>query len=109
MLGCQPLITELEQRIQALASDQCPVLLGELERLKAIAWAKALNPVPSISSKVPEVQDRYLTVPEVAQRFGVTEKWLYRHKAQMPHSQPSRKVLLFPERAIERWFAARKS
>ena len=72
MLVCQPLIAELEQSIQALALDECPVLLGELERLKAIAWAKALSPVPLISSKVPEVQDRYMTVPEVAQRFGVT-------------------------------------
>ena len=109
MLDCQGLIAELEQNIRTLALDECPVLLGELERLKAMAWAKALSPVPSIPSKVQEAQDRYLTVPEVVQRFGVTEKWLYRHKVQMPHSQPSRKILLFPERAIERWFAARKS
>jgi predicted DNA-binding transcriptional regulator AlpA len=54
------------------------------------------------------IRDRYLNVTEVAERFHVTAKWLYRHKKKLPHSQPSRKVLLFPEGPIQEWFAGRK-
>ena len=53
--------------------------------------------------------DKWLTVGEVVAQFGVTERWLYRHKKQLPHSQPSRKMLLFPEDKLRRWFASRKS
>jgi predicted DNA-binding transcriptional regulator AlpA len=53
--------------------------------------------------------ERFLSVGEVASQYGVTASWLYRHKRQLPHSQPSRKVLLFPEEKLRRWFAARKT
>jgi hypothetical protein len=53
--------------------------------------------------------ERFLTVSEVAAQFGVSERWLYRHKRQLPYSQPSRKLLLFPEDKLRRWFIARKT
>ena len=53
--------------------------------------------------------ERFLSVGEAASQYGVTSAWLYRHKRQLPHSQPSRKVLLFPEEKLRRWFAARKT
>jgi predicted DNA-binding transcriptional regulator AlpA len=52
--------------------------------------------------------ERFLSVEEAVSQYGVTASWLYRHKRQLPHSQPSRKVLLFPEEKLRRWFAARK-
>src|SRR5688572_23715423 len=55
------------------------------------------------------VADRWLTVEETAKLFPVSEQWLYRHKKQLPHSQPSRKVLLFPEEKLRKWFASRKT
>jgi len=84
--------------------------MGELERLKALAWAKMMQgSAPVVSSPTPTQQNgHYLTVPETAERFHVTPAWLYRHKKHMPHSQPSRKVLLFPEQAVTKWFASRK-
>ncbi len=99
------LLDSLERIIAQSKPDGCPSLLGELERLKALVWRKMVHPEP------PPIGDqgRYLTVQEVANRFGVTDKWLYRHKKKLPHSQPSRKVLLFPEKATERWFANRKA
>jgi len=60
-------------------------------------------------TEAPATPERYLSVAEVVAQYGVTPDWLYRHKAQMPHSQPSRKVLLFPEEKLRRWFASRKS
>jgi predicted DNA-binding transcriptional regulator AlpA len=100
------LITSLEQVIAQTEPSACPLLLGELERLRAILWGRMLH---TESAPAPQSDNgRYLTVQEVVTRFGVTDRWLYRHKRQMPHSQPSRKVLLFPESAIQKWFAGRK-
>lgn len=100
------LIQTFEQAIAHTEPSACPQLLGELERLKALLWGRMLQPesAPAAESD----NGRYLTVQEVVTRFGVTDRWLYRHKRQMPHSQPSRKVLLFPEQAITKWIASRK-
>jgi predicted DNA-binding transcriptional regulator AlpA len=58
----------------------------------------------------PAVTDeRLITVDEAVTQFGVSRQWLYRHKHQLPHSQPSRKVLLFPEQKLNKWFAAHKA
>jgi hypothetical protein len=96
----------LETLIHDADQVACATLIGELEKMKALAWGKMLYREPA-SSPLPDA-GRYLSVEEVAERFRVTSKWLYRHKRQMPHSQPSRKVLLFPEQAITKWFASRK-
>lgn len=64
------------------------------------------------SSKVPgqaaPTPDIWLTVDEVVAQFRVTPEWVYRHKKKLPYSQPSRKVLLFPQERLRRWFASRK-
>lgn len=103
------LIVNLEQAIFQASMTECPVLLGELERLKGLAWVKLIQGKPTASAPN-SLSDcgRYLTVKELVERFHVSSKWLYRHKRQMPHSQPSRKVLLFPEQAVTKWFASRK-
>ena len=108
-LNLQTALTVLDQTIASATPAQCPELLGELERLKAMAWGRMTAPSTSaIPAVEPTNQGRYLTVEEVSARFGLSDRWLYRHKKQMPHSQPSRKVLLFPEQAIRKWFASRK-
>jgi len=100
------LIHNFEQAIAHTEPSACPEMLGELERLKALLWGRMFH---ADSAPVSQLDNgRYLTVQEVVSRFGVTERWLYRHKRQMPHSQPSRKVLLFPEQAITKWIASRK-
>ena len=88
-----------------------PTMIGLFARLQAQAQVRlAIMQVgqadtsPVTSSEA----GKYLTVDEVAERFHVTPRWLYRHKHQMPYSQPSQKVLLFPEQSITRWFASRK-
>ena len=98
----------IEQAVNAVPIEGLPRLIGDLECLRAIAdlRMRAGTPQPIVSQPVGEV--RYLDVVEVVARFHVTRKWLYRHKKQMPHSQPSRKVLLFPEQAVTKWFASRK-
>ncbi len=102
------LLQSLEDHLAQLPVEDLPALLGDLERLKAQAWAKlACNHTKASHPSTPLENGHYLTVSEVVQRFNVTARWLYRHKKRLPHSQPSRKVLLFPEAAIRRWFEKR--
>lgn len=107
--GLAHAIQALGQAVASVPLPDLPRLIGDLECLKATAdlrmrtGTQSASPAPTAAGEV-----RYLTVKEVAERFHVMPKWLYRHKKQMPYSQPSRKVLLFPEQAITKWFASRK-
>lgn len=101
------LLAGIESAVRLVPFNDLPRLIGDLECLKAMADLRMRTGVqPSSSQPVGDV--RYLTVAEVAARFHVTPKWLYRHKKQMPHSQPSRKILLFPEGPVTKWFASRR-
>lgn len=103
------LLTGIESAVRTVPLNDLPRLMGDLECLRAMAdlRMRAGIPEPTVPQTVRET--RYLTVDEVAAQFHVTPKWLYRHKRQMPHSQPSRKVLLFPEGPVTKWFAGRRS
>ena len=87
----------------------------EVARSFLIGWAN-VQPLLMVQAlkatgqaEAPATPERFLTVVETAARFGVTRRWLYAHAKQMPHSRPSWKKLLFPERAVTKWFASRKS
>jgi hypothetical protein len=98
-----PILDDLEQALQDTPSAQIPELIGLLATLQARAQVRLMQR-DSVPTPLPDA-GRYLSVEQVAERFHVTARWIYRHKKQMPHSQPSRKLLLFPEGAIQRWFA----
>jgi len=104
-------IEDIAASIHEASALECPVVIGELERLKLLIQLRMLNGSMAIVSTQPSLSSdpgQYLSVEEVVRRFHVSTKWLYRHKKQMPHSQPSRKVLLFPEKAITNWFVSWK-
>lgn len=104
----EQIVANLEQALAQASPTVIPFLAGAFSRLQAGVQLRLMTcqavPAPLAQAD----QGRYLTVEQVCERYNVSPKWLYRHKAQMPHSQPSRKVLLFPEKAIERWFATPK-
>lgn len=89
-----------------LPAEAARTLLINLLALQPILFQRSLQ---TAAASTPDPPERFLTVEQVCERFGVTERWLYRHKQHLPHSQPSRKVLLFPEGKLARWFAARKT
>lgn len=91
-------------------ASEIPGILTHLEAIKTHLWSKLMQGDAPESPRVePVAAEQYLTVDQVCERFQVTARWLYRHKARMPHSQPSRKQLIFPERAITKWFASRRT
>jgi len=91
--------------VHGLSVTVCQRLLIQVGSLQTVLLSRLLIP-PSQTPPPDGVLD--LTVEEVVQKFGVTKAWLYRNKKHLPHSQPSRKVLLFPEQSLTRWFATRK-
>ena len=92
----------------ALSPEVARTLLYGLAGLLPVLIARSSQP-DRLASQVAGQVERFLTVEQVIAQYGVTESWLYRHKRQLPHSQPSRKVLLFPEGKLQRWFASRKT
>lgn len=102
----QILMADIDREMAKLPLSQIPHVIGLLGALMAKAQLRMVQPESVVSS--PPDAGRYLSAEEVAERFHVTKVWLYRHKGKLPHSQPSRKVLLFPEREISKWFANRK-
>jgi hypothetical protein len=87
-----------------LSADEAKGVLAQLAGLMPLLIAQATQPIVT----PPSEPERWLTVDEASQRFGVTKLWLYRHKAKLPHSQPSRRIVLFPEQALLRWFTNRR-
>ncbi|MBL8041711.1 MAG: helix-turn-helix domain-containing protein [Nitrospira sp.] len=85
----------------------CVTTLRQLDAVIMGRLAQGSTPEPRRVDPLPA--ERYLNIEEVCAQFKVTARWLYRHKSKMPHSQPSRKRLIFPEKAVTRWFASRQS
>lgn len=105
----ETLLTDLTQLIPQTPADRLPAVMAQLAAAQSAAAARLLGnptlPIPALQSVE---KDCYLTVEEVVERFRVTPRWLYRNKKHLPHSQPTRKTLLFPEAALTRWFAKRR-
>ena len=105
----EALLTELVQLIPQTPADRLPAVMAGLAAAQSSAAARMLGTqnAPVVGLQLAE-KECYLTVEEVAERFHVTARWLYRNKKHLPHSQPTRKTLLFPETALTRWFAKRR-
>ena len=94
-----------------LPLDAIPSVLGELERLKAILWARlTVQPwVTAPHTKVTSDEDRLLTADQVAERLQVDRKWVYQHKEELGALLLSRKKLRFPSSEFERYLRRRKA
>jgi predicted DNA-binding transcriptional regulator AlpA len=101
---------ELGQLLQApislatLPREDIPVLLGELETLRARLWARLLD-VQSLPAPRDAGQDRLLTPQEAAALIGVSLRWLHRHQHQLPSTRLSKKVIRFNQSELTRWVA----
>lgn len=104
------LLAVLPRLIAVTPADQLAAVMAQLAAAQSAAAARILSDrsVAQASNSATTEKDRYLSVTEVVDRFHVTPRWLYRNKKHLPHSQPTRKTLLFPEAAITKWFASRK-
>jgi predicted DNA-binding transcriptional regulator AlpA len=97
----------VEAAVREAAPEDVPTLVGELERVKAIAWARlVVRTHDDVDQTAPE--DRFLTAKQVHGRTTMSVAYLYRHAETLPFfgRRIGRKVL-FSERQLERWLAKR--
>lgn len=66
---CRELLGHLDAEVQGASVAELPVIVGELERLRALAWSRLAMP----SAPAAAVEDVLLEMPEVARRLGIKE------------------------------------
>jgi hypothetical protein len=82
---------------EACAED-LPDLIGKLESIKAVAWARLAAPVSA-----PQVHDELIDVTEASRRLGISETFLYSHHSQYPFTRRQGRKLLFSATGIDRY------
>lgn len=106
------LVTGLRALAEALpAGTAVPVpreVLLELLEASAGGVQTAATPLETSPNGAGVHPDQQLTVKEVAERFGLTTDWLYRHWRALGGVKHGRKVLRFPVAALARYMAARQ-
>ena len=60
-------IEELQKNLKSLPADELPILLGELERLRALIWAEVMKPTETRDHK----SESLLSMQEVAARLSI--------------------------------------
>src|SRR5215831_13696985 len=69
------LLEQLETEIPRWSPDNCTDLLGILERVRALAWARIVG--SSSNSVSGQDSSQLLTLPQVAERLAVPETYAY--------------------------------
>lgn len=100
-------LAELKEEIGDLAPEQIPAVLGELEELKAKAWAQLLTPNGRSRSGI-QAPDELVNVQEAARRLELSPDYLYRHASQLPFTVRIGRRLRFSAQGIERFIRLRQ-
>src|SRR2546425_12173555 len=76
---------DLEEAVWAAHPEALPVVLGEVERLKALLWTR-LAFAPRRHPTTPEDPEVFLTIPQVAERLALPKGRVYElaRQGQLP-------------------------
>jgi excisionase family DNA binding protein len=104
-------LTAIEQNLTDLVPRDVATLLGDLERLRAVLWAR-LTVASTSAAPVPtaeEPADRLLTIPEVATRLGVPTAYAYElaRRRQLPVLRVGLRYLRVPAAGLSTWIGER--
>ncbi len=111
MLGSKfpSVIATLEQCLDEATRLDYPVLIAELERLKAIAWMRMGDTSTIPKASTGESEDRLLTTKEAAIKLGLSKDYLYRHAQTFPFTvRIGARHLRFSFKGIERYISTRR-
>ncbi len=98
-------------RVAEVPPAEIPALLGELERLKAILWVRMVNgPATKDGQAEAPVEDRLLTVPQVAARLSVPKGYAYElaRRREIPTVRVGAKYIRVSLAALRDWEARRQ-
>jgi hypothetical protein len=104
------ILGQLERALESVQFEEAPLLLGELERLRARLWSRMMVPVNGNGKSQSRAdEDHWLTAEKAADLLNVNKKWLYRRASNLPFTRRlSRRKLLFSESGLRRWLETRK-
>lgn len=91
------LVERLLQVARESTPEELPNLIGQLESVKAVAWARLTTPTPAAQE-----HDELLSVEVAAERLGVSKDYLYRHSREYPFTRRQGRKLLFSALGIEK-------
>ena len=100
----KPALTCCRDAARELPSEELPDLIGQLESIKATAWARLTAPTPAAME-----HDELLEVKAAAERLGVSRDYLYRHSGEYPFTRRQGRKLLFSAMGIERHIRQNKT
>jgi predicted DNA-binding transcriptional regulator AlpA len=81
---------------RALAQDDLPRFLGDLETVRAVAWSRLTATAP-VSQKA---GDELIDIEEAARRLGVSCSFLYRNHGRYAFSRRVGRLLRFSSQGI---------
>lgn len=98
------------ERVQDVAPEAIPALIGEAAALQAQLWARLHAPTATAPAPAAKADaDELLTVKQAAARLGVAAKWMYRHADDLPFTRRlTSGTLRFSARGLERWKESRR-
>jgi hypothetical protein len=96
--GIKSALTRCRAAARELPPEELPDLIGELESVKAVAWARLTAPTPTTQE-----HDELLDVAIAAGRFCISSDYLYRHSREYPFTRRQGRKLLFSALGIERY------
>ena len=91
------LLASMRVEIRDAHIADLPVIIGQLETLRAEAFARLFTTAVASSTRpepgTSDGEDRLLNVDETATMLGVKPGWVFRHQAELPRvSLPGRAV-----------------
>ena len=90
----------LTRVVERATPAECPMLLGELERLKASVWLRMAAPA---HKQMPPHSDFLLTAAEVAQCLRVTKEHVYRNAPHYPFTVREGRYVRFSQAGLTRY------
>ena len=93
----------LEAAQSGLPREDLSAFIGQLEAIKAAAFARLVAPVEAAQN-----HDQLVDIVEASGRLGMSRDYLYRHKRKFPFVKQEGRKVLFSAQGIEKWIAAKK-
>ncbi len=93
----KPALACCRDAARELPAEELPELIGQLESIKAAAWARLTAPTPRATE-----HDELLVVEAAAERLGVSSDYLYRHSGEYPFTRRQGRKLLFSALGIDK-------
>lgn len=76
------ILASLREEIGAVPAVELPAIIGQIEAVKAEAFAKLVTPAPAVA-ETRDDGDRLLTPEEAAEKLAQTSRWVREHSREL--------------------------